>query len=109
MLATRPNRSAWVSLQLSPAPPGRCARARRTARRALDALDQGSRPEAPAAAHRDQPIAVLRPLELVDGLGDEKAAMRERSNTYLNLVSDEGVSLYRWWEDLHPGEPYPDF
>ncbi len=42
-------------------------------------------------------------------LGDEDAAARERSNTYLNLIEDEGVYLHRWWHELHPGEPYPAY
>ncbi len=41
--------------------------------------------------------------------GDEDAAKRERSNTYLNVQRDEGIYLYRWWHELHPGEPYPAY
>jgi len=37
-----------------------------------DALDQDACPQAPAAAHGDQPIAALRPPQLVSGFGDEK-------------------------------------
>ena len=41
--------------------------------------------------------------------GDEDAAVRERANTYLNLMGDEGANLYRWWHQLHPDEPFPAF
>ncbi|WPJ96465.1 extracellular solute-binding protein [Coraliomargarita algicola] len=42
-------------------------------------------------------------------LGSTGAASRERSNTYLNLIEDEGVFLKRWWHELYPNEPYPTY
>ncbi|WP_269522651.1 extracellular solute-binding protein [Coraliomargarita parva] len=42
-------------------------------------------------------------------LGEAAAAKRERASTYLNLIEDEGVHLRRWWHELHPSDPYPEY
>jgi len=42
-------------------------------------------------------------------LGSDEAADRERSNTYLNLIEDEGVHVQRWWQEMYPEQTYPTY
>jgi ABC-type glycerol-3-phosphate transport system substrate-binding protein len=61
--------------------------------------------------YQDRTIAFQRSVSverLGALMGSDEAAERERSNTYLNLVEDEGVLVKRWWHDLYPNEAYPE-
>ncbi|MGE9296028.1 MAG: ABC transporter substrate-binding protein [Puniceicoccales bacterium] len=42
-------------------------------------------------------------------LGSEKAAERERANTYNNLIRDEGVHIRRWWRETYPEKTFPEY
>lgn len=42
-------------------------------------------------------------------LGVDQALDREIAITYLNLVKDEGIQILRWWNLLHPDQPFPSF
>lgn len=64
----------------------------------LDANDQSR------ANQRSMSVERLNSMQ-----GDVAAAQRERANTYLYLIEDEGIHLKRWWHELYPNEPYPAY
>ena len=82
--------------------------------RASDAFDQGARPEASSATHGDQPVAALRPFELVGGLGDEETPGRAERMTQRNGAT-VGVDARHVGPDLlgpgqhHRGKGFVDF
>ena len=74
--------------------------------RASDAFDQGTRPEASATAHRDQPVAALRPLEFVGSLGDEETPSRAERMTQRNGATVWFDTRHVRFDLLGPGQDY---
>src|SRR5262245_21105976 len=82
--------------------------------RALDAFDQGARPESPSPTHGNEPVAALRASEFVGGCGDEETARRAERMTQRNGAT-VGVDARHIRPDLlgpgqhHRGKGLVDF